>query len=206
MHRPIVDLDLAVSAARRPCASSSWRRRAPGSPRARGRRGFPCGSRPRRWSPPPGRAGCRSSSVSTRSEFQISERSVTRTSAKRARVSSSSFAAFAERFAGAEHRRSRAASSSASRRGCARSAWRHWRGAGGRSAPAHGRRHRRQRLVRLARAHRLRRAIGGGAAEHDEVEQRVRAEPVGAVHRHAGRLADRHQARAPRVRVAVRRA
>jgi hypothetical protein len=32
------------------------------------------------------------------------------------------------------------------------------------------------------------------AAEHDEVEQRVGAEPVGAVHGHAGALADRVQA------------
>ena len=37
------------------------------------------------------------------------------------------------------------------------------------------------------------------AAEHDQVEQRIRAEPIRAVHRHARRLADRHQARARRV-------
>ena len=34
----------------------------------------------------------------------------------------------------------------------------------------------------------------GGAAEHDQVEQRVGAQAVGAVDRHAGRFADRHQA------------
>ena len=34
----------------------------------------------------------------------------------------------------------------------------------------------------------------GGAAEHHQVEQRVGAQPIGAVDRHAGRLADRHQA------------
>ena len=33
-----------------------------------------------------------------------------------------------------------------------------------------------------------------GAAEHDEIDQRVGAEPVGAVDRDAGRLADREQA------------
>ncbi len=40
-------------------------------------------------------------------------------------------------------------------------------------------------------------------AEHHEVGERVRAEAVGAVHRNAGRLADREQARNDRVRVAV---
>src|SRR5262249_38140202 len=43
----------------------------------------------------------------------------------------------------------------------------------------------------------------GGAAEHDEVDQRVRAEPVGAVHGDAGRLAQRHQPRYHEVVVAV---
>ena len=38
-------------------------------------------------------------------------------------------------------------------------------------------------------------AIGRRAAEHDEVEKRVRAQPVGAVDRDAGRFADRHQPR-----------
>ena len=43
-----------------------------------------------------------------------------------------------------------------------------------------------------------------GAAEHDEVDQRVGAEPVGAVHRGAAGLADRHQAGRDAVRL-VRR-
>ncbi len=34
----------------------------------------------------------------------------------------------------------------------------------------------------------------GGATEHDQVDQRVAAEAVCAVHRHAGRFADRKQA------------
>ncbi len=37
-------------------------------------------------------------------------------------------------------------------------------------------------------------AQAGGAAEHDEVDQRVGAEAVGAVHRHARGFADGHQA------------
>ena len=45
----------------------------------------------------------------------------------------------------------------------------------------------------------------GGAAEHDQVGQAVRAEPVGAVDRDAGRLADGEQARDDRVRIAVLR-
>ena len=43
----------------------------------------------------------------------------------------------------------------------------------------------------------------GGAAEHHEVDQRVGAQAVGAVHRHAGGLADGHQARHHVVGVAV---
>ena len=46
-------------------------------------------------------------------------------------------------------------------------------------------------------------AQAGGAAEHDEVDQRIGAEPVGAVHRNAGRFAERHQARHDRVGIAV---
>jgi len=38
-------------------------------------------------------------------------------------------------------------------------------------------------------------ALGCGAAEHEQVEQRVGAEPGGAVYRDASRLADRHQTR-----------
>ena len=43
----------------------------------------------------------------------------------------------------------------------------------------------------------------GGAAEHHEIDQRIRAQPVGAVHRHAGRFAQRHQARDHGVGIAV---
>ena len=58
-----------------------------------------------------------------------------------------------------------------------------------------------RRLVRCARARRSRRPrMRGGAAEHDQIEQRVGAQAVGAVHRHAGRLADRHQPGHDRVR------
>ncbi len=42
-----------------------------------------------------------------------------------------------------------------------------------------------------------------GAAEHHEIDQRIRAEPVGAVHRDAAGLAERHQARNDGVGVAV---
>ena len=37
--------------------------------------------------------------------------------------------------------------------------------------------------------------VAGGAAEHEQVEQRIGAEAVGAVHRHAGAFADRVEAR-----------
>ncbi len=46
-------------------------------------------------------------------------------------------------------------------------------------------------------------ALAGGAAEYDEVDEAVRAEPVGAVNRHACRLADREQAGHDRIRIAV---
>jgi hypothetical protein len=36
--------------------------------------------------------------------------------------------------------------------------------------------------------------VGSRAAEYDNIQQRVRSEPVGAVHRNAGRLSDRYQA------------
>ena len=42
-----------------------------------------------------------------------------------------------------------------------------------------------------------------GAAEHHEIDQRVGAEPVGAVHRHAGGFAERHQAGHDVIGVAV---
>ena len=51
----------------------------------------------------------------------------------------------------------------------------------------------RQRGVRGPGLDDLGGALGRGAAEHYEVEERVGAEAGGAVHRDAGRLADRHQ-------------
>ena len=61
----------------------------------------------------------------------------------------------------------------------------------------------RQIGVLFARRDELGAAVGGGAAEHHEVDQRVGAEPVGAVHRHAGGFAERHQAGDHGVVVAV---
>ena len=63
---------------------------------------------------------------------------------------------------------------------------------------------RRQRRLRRAGLQRLGGAMRGGAAEHHQVEQRVGAEPVGAVHGHAGRLAHRHQAGHDRVGIVAR--
>ena len=48
--------------------------------------------------------------------------------------------------------------------------------------------------LRLARSHKFSGALTGSAAEHDEIDQRIRTEPVGPVHRHTGGFADRHQA------------
>ena len=53
----------------------------------------------------------------------------------------------------------------------------------------------RQGPVALARLHHLGAALGRAPAEHDQVEEGVRAQPICAVDRDAGRLADRHQAR-----------
>ena len=64
--------------ARPACASSSSRRRAWGSPRAHGRRGFPRGCRAESIVTAAWAMRLSNSSVSIRSEFQISERSVTR--------------------------------------------------------------------------------------------------------------------------------
>ena len=61
----------------------------------------------------------------------------------------------------------------------------------------------RQVRLLLAGMHELGAAMRGGAAEHHEVDQRVRAEPVGAVHRDAAGLAERHQAGHDGVVVAV---
>ncbi len=43
----------------------------------------------------------------------------------------------------------------------------------------------------------------GGAAEDDEIDQRIRAQAIGAVHRNAGGFTDRHQARHDMIRIAV---
>ena len=53
----------------------------------------------------------------------------------------------------------------------------------------------RQRRRRAFAAQRLGAATRGGAAEHHKVQQRIRAQAVGAVHRYAGRLAHRQQSR-----------
>ena len=60
-----------------------------------------------------------------------------------------------------------------------------------------------QLLLRRAGLDHLGEPVAGGAAEHDEVDQAVRAEAVGAVDGDAGRLADREQARHDRVGIAV---
>ncbi len=46
-------------------------------------------------------------------------------------------------------------------------------------------------------------AHAGGAAEHHEIDQRIGAEPVGAMDGDAGRLAERHQAGDDDVRIAI---
>jgi hypothetical protein len=61
----------------------------------------------------------------------------------------------------------------------------------------------RQVLVRLRRKIAADDEVPRRAPEHDEVEQRVRAQAVGAVHRHARALADREEPFDGRVGVAV---
>ena len=63
-----------------------------------------------------------------------------------------------------------------------------------------------RRLCGRAGLDELGRGLGGGAAEDDEVDQRVAAQPVGAVHRGAGGLADGRQARHHHVRIVADRA
>ena len=63
----------------------------------------------------------------------------------------------------------------------------------------------RQGRVRRAGTHQLDGAMRRGAAKHNDVEQRVAAKPVGAVHRDASRFADRHQPRDDRVGIAFGR-
>ena len=57
--------------------------------------------------------------------------------------------------------------------------------------------------VAFAGPQRLDHPMRRGTAEHDDVEQRVGAEPVGAVNRDAGGLADRHQSGDDRFGIAV---
>ena len=58
-------------------------------------------------------------------------------------------------------------------------------------------------MLRGARLDRLAEPMPGGAAEHDQVDEAVGAQAVGAVDRDAGRLADREQAGHDRVGIAV---
>ena len=145
-----------------------------------------------------------SSSVSTRSLFQIRLRSVTLDVGHllvdgvdlglRPRPAS----------ARCGTRRSRPASSAASPAGSRRSGCRPRRGGTCRAAPAPGR----AASFGSACCGALGLSISpsrrpGGAAEHDQVDQAVGAEAVGAVDRDAGRLADREQAGHDAVRIAV---
>ena len=101
-------------------------------------------------------------------------------------------------------RRNCSASPSASWRAAPRSACRPWRCGSCRAATAPDRRNPSAAPaacrpgVRIS-AQRMR----GGAAEHHEIDQRIRAEPVGAMHRDAGRFAERHQAGHDGVGIAV---
>ena len=56
-----------------------------------------------------------------------------------------------------------------------------------------------QRGLIVARRKQFGAAMSGGTAEYNEIDQRIGAEAVGAVHRHAGRFAQRHQARNHRI-------
>ena len=60
-----------------------------------------------------------------------------------------------------------------------------------------------ERRQRRAGVDHLGRALGRGAPENHQIEQRIGAESIGAVHRDAGRLAGRHQAGDDTVRIAV---
>ena len=62
-----------------------------------------------------------------------------------------------------------------------------------------------ERLLGSTRGHQLGGPMGRRAAEHDEVDQRVAAQPVGAVDRGAAGLTDRHHAGHDRIRAAVAR-
>lgn len=157
----------------------------------------PCGSRRKQsWSRPWPSRFC-SSIVSIRSEFHTSERSETLTSAKLALMSRIALTPFASGFASSEHRgvvlhrplhvvadhRSRGAAMRVAQ--LVEVGQRLVAGIAG------------QWLVRRARLDRLGAAVGHRATEHHQVEQRVGAEAVRAVHGHASGLADRVSGRAP---------
>ena len=192
--------------ARPACASSSSCRRARGNPRGHGRRGSRCGCSADSIVTTAWAIRLSNSSVSIRSVFQISERSVTWMSASARQTSwirpwpSSSTSpvrktAQSSCMACCISRRSSAVGVLPV--GVAEAVEAGERLVGRRRLASVG--------VLLAGLDDLGAAQAGGAAEDHEVDQRVRAEPVGAVHRDAGRLADRHQARHDRVRVAVLR-
>ena len=138
-----------------------------------------------------------------RSEFQISERSVTETSAPCAPGGVNLFLAFGEHFAGAEDGAivlHDALHVEAKRRGRSLAL--------GVAEPVEaGEREVGAVLGELglfvARLQHLGGAQARGAAEDDEVDQRIGAEPVRAMHRHARRFAERHQSRHDRVGIAV---
>ena len=87
--------------------------------------------------------------------------------------------------------RNATASCAASCRATRRSKFRHWRCGSRRDATT-----RRSALVRgqfrlrFAGLDQFRRAKARGAAEHDEIDQRIGAEPIGAMHGNASRLAN----------------
>ena len=60
-----------------------------------------------------------------------------------------------------------------------------------------------ERAVRSPRLDEASAMLGGLPPEDDQIEQRIRSQPIRPMHGHAGRLADRHQARHQRVGVAV---
>ena len=178
----------------RACACASSRRRGRGSPRGRARRGFPCA--PRRDTTVVIAFAMRfsSSSVSTRSEFQIIERSVTLRSASSPPVFADMRRRPSAAFPRCGRRRRppawcaascRAARPSACRRGMAEPVEAlHDLFA---TPPVVGGTAASRSTISPARMRR-------GAAEDDEIGQRIRAETVGAVDRGAAGFADGHQA------------
>ena len=58
-----------------------------------------------------------------------------------------------------------------------------------------------QRLVRLSLQVLADDEVSGSAAEHEQIQQRIRAQTIGAVNRHAGAFADREEPRHDCIRV-----